>query len=44
MTTLADWQARVGGRLLAGDRPEPEAGTPAQRAGWPVTLALPDVA
>jgi hypothetical protein len=39
---LSLWQAEIGNRLLAGGRVgEPLAtGTPAQRVGWPVTLAL----
>lgn len=41
MTALADWQAEVGGRLLAGDRPlQIDPVTPAEKAGWPITLAL----
>ncbi len=42
MSTLSLWQEEIGSRLLTGARPDepPGTGTPAQRAGWPVTLAL----
>ncbi|NUT93561.1 MAG: hypothetical protein HOY78_16240 [Saccharothrix sp.] len=38
--TLTEWQTRTGTRLLAGTGTTLPSGTPAQRAGWPVTLAL----
>lgn len=41
MTALADWQAEIGGRLLVGDRPlQLKHVTPAEKAGWPITIAL----
>lgn len=42
MSELSLWQAEIGSRLLTGARVDesPGARTPAERAGWPVTLAL----
>jgi hypothetical protein len=41
MTPLAIWQAEVGGRLLVGDRPpQTNSRTPAEKSGWPITIAL----
>jgi hypothetical protein len=40
--SLSLWQNEIGNRLLTGDLvgEPPDSGTPAQRVGWPVTIAL----